>query len=34
MNPDCGLRTRSIETSFKKIENMVKGTRMAEVKIS
>lgn len=29
VNPDCGLRTRTWETSFKKLRNMVAGAEMA-----
>lgn len=32
--PDCGLRTRTWEVSFKKLENMVQGTRLAEKSLS
>ncbi|HEC72202.1 MAG TPA: hypothetical protein ENI36_01195 [Thermoplasmatales archaeon] len=28
-NPDCGLRTRSLEVSFKKLSNLVKGAQLA-----
>ena len=30
INPDCGLRTRSIDTSFRKLRNMVEGTKLAQ----
>lgn len=30
VNPDCGLRTRSWDVVFAKLESMVAGTRMAE----
>lgn len=30
INPDCGLRTRTWEISFQKLQNMVEGTRLAE----
>lgn len=30
VNPDCGLRTRRLEVAFKKLENMIKGVRLAE----
>ncbi len=33
VNPDCGLRTRSRDLAFKKLTNMVKGTRLAREKI-
>lgn len=33
VNPDCGLRTRSREVSFKKLENMVKGTLLARERL-
>ena len=29
VNPDCGLRTRTRETSFAKLRNMVQGTKLA-----
>ena len=29
VNPDCGLRTRSPEVAYAKLENMVKGAQMA-----
>jgi 5-methyltetrahydropteroyltriglutamate--homocysteine methyltransferase len=29
VNPDCGLRTRSLDVAFEKLENMVEGARMA-----
>jgi 5-methyltetrahydropteroyltriglutamate--homocysteine methyltransferase len=29
VNPDCGLRTRSLEVSYKKLTNMVEGAAMA-----
>ena len=29
MNPDCGLRTRSLEVAWKKLTAMVEGARMA-----
>lgn len=31
--PDCGLRTRTWEVAFKKMQNTVLGTRLAEAKI-
>ncbi len=34
VNPDCGLRTRDWETTFKKLEAMTKGTELAREKIS
>ena len=30
VNPDCGLRTRSWDVVYKKLTNMVEGTRLAE----
>ena len=30
VNPDCGLRTRSRETSFAKLKNMVSGAKLAK----
>ncbi|MCH2397160.1 MAG: hypothetical protein MK227_03040 [Nitrososphaerales archaeon] len=33
VNPDCGLRTRSRETSFAKLKNMVIGTEMAKKRL-
>ncbi len=33
VNPDCGLRTRSIGVSFQKLENMVNGVKLAEDQI-
>jgi 5-methyltetrahydropteroyltriglutamate--homocysteine methyltransferase len=29
VNPDCGLRTRSLDVAYQKLSNMVKGTEMA-----
>ncbi len=29
INPDCGLRTRSLDVAYAKLENMVKGAKMA-----
>jgi 5-methyltetrahydropteroyltriglutamate--homocysteine methyltransferase len=34
VNPDCGLRTRDWETTFKKLESMAEGTELARGKIS
>jgi 5-methyltetrahydropteroyltriglutamate--homocysteine methyltransferase len=34
VNPDCGLRTRDWETTYKKLEVMVEGTKLARNKIS
>jgi len=34
VNPDCGLRTRDWETTFKKLEVMAEGTELAKQKIS
>ncbi len=34
VNPDCGLRTRSWEVTFKKLEVMMDGTRLAREKIA
>ncbi len=33
VNPDCGLRTRSWEITYKKLEVMMEGTRLAREKI-
>ena len=33
VNPDCGLRTRSREVAFNKIESMVKGAELARQKL-
>ncbi|MBI4053304.1 MAG: hypothetical protein HY394_04660 [Candidatus Diapherotrites archaeon] len=30
VNPDCGLRTRTWEVAFKKLQNMVEGTALAK----
>jgi 5-methyltetrahydropteroyltriglutamate--homocysteine methyltransferase len=30
VTPDCGLRTRSWEVAYKKLQNMVEGTRLAK----
>lgn len=29
VNPDCGLRTRSLDVAFEKLKNMVEGAKMA-----
>jgi 5-methyltetrahydropteroyltriglutamate--homocysteine methyltransferase len=29
VNPDCGLRTRSLQIAYQKLENMVEGARLA-----
>jgi 5-methyltetrahydropteroyltriglutamate--homocysteine methyltransferase len=29
VNPDCGLRTRSLEVAYRKLENMVQGAELA-----
>lgn len=34
VNPDCGLRTRSLDVSWQKLTNMVKGTELARAKFS
>ena len=34
VNPDCGLRTRSWEISYKKLEVMMEGTELARKEIS
>ena len=34
VNPDCGLRTRDWETTYKKLEAMVEGAELARKKIS
>jgi len=34
VNPDCGLRTRDWETTFKKLEVMAEGAELARKKIS
>jgi 5-methyltetrahydropteroyltriglutamate--homocysteine methyltransferase len=34
VNPDCGLRTRDWETTFKKLEVMAEGTELARKKVS
>ncbi len=34
VNPDCGLRTRTWEVSFQKLQNMVEGTRLAEKELN
>jgi 5-methyltetrahydropteroyltriglutamate--homocysteine methyltransferase len=34
VNPDCGLRTRDWETTYKKLEVMVEGVELARKKIS
>jgi 5-methyltetrahydropteroyltriglutamate--homocysteine methyltransferase len=34
VNPDCGLRTRSWETIYKKLEVMMEGTKLAREEIS
>lgn len=34
VNPDCGLRTRSWDVVYEKLENMVQGTRLAEEAIN
>jgi 5-methyltetrahydropteroyltriglutamate--homocysteine methyltransferase len=34
VNPDCGLRTRDWETTFKKLQVMAEGTELARKKIS
>jgi len=33
-NPDCGLRTRNLEVSFKKLSNLVKGAQLARESLS
>ncbi len=32
-NPDCGLRTRSLEIAYQKLKNLVKGAQMAREEI-
>jgi 5-methyltetrahydropteroyltriglutamate--homocysteine methyltransferase len=34
VNPDCGLRTRDWETTWKKLESMAEGTELAREKLS
>lgn len=34
VNTDCGLRTRTWEVSFQKLQNMVEGTRLAEAALN
>src|SRR5215211_1563801 len=34
VNTDCGLRTRTWETSLEKLKNMVEGTRLAEKELN
>ncbi len=34
VNTDCGLRTRTWETSFEKLRNMVEGARLAEEELN
>ncbi len=34
VNPDCGLRTRSLDVSWQKLVNMVKGTELAREAIA
>jgi 5-methyltetrahydropteroyltriglutamate--homocysteine methyltransferase len=34
VNPDCGLRTRSLEIAWKKLTSLVEGARLARVELS
>ncbi len=34
VNPDCGLRTRTLEVAYRKLQNMVAGTKMARAQLT
>ena len=33
VTPDCGLRTRSWDVAYRKLQNMVEGTRLAKARL-